>query len=201
MAASSVEQTPDPRVTLAELWRVLRPGGRLRMHYESLGAYRGSRQREADLDALDGQTCALTLYDRHIEDETADMFRLVLSRPIEAARASLLASGRSLWGVLSPAALEGLRPWVVEVRQCTLTHPSGPTYIRWLHEVGFSAVYPTHSGIWFAGQLFDQLAAADHPTDLPGVDALLRPLIDIVIQMPAPPLNPHGWDAMLTAVK
>jgi len=37
MAASSIEQSPDPRLTLSELFRVLRPGGRLRICYESRG--------------------------------------------------------------------------------------------------------------------------------------------------------------------
>lgn len=201
MAASSIEQTPDPRATLAELQRVLRPGGRLRMHYESLGVYRHGRQHEAELYALDESTCALTLYERHIEAERANMFCLVLRRPLQEVCAALPAGEEPLWKALSPAALEALLPWLVEARQCSLTHPSGPTYIRWLHEAGFGEVYATHSGNWFAAQLFDRQVEGKRPTDLAGVDALLGPLVDIVIRMPAPPLNPHGWDAMLTAIK
>ena len=37
VAASSIEQTPDPKATLSERYRVLRCGGRLRSDYESLG--------------------------------------------------------------------------------------------------------------------------------------------------------------------
>ncbi len=37
MGVSSVEQTPDPRATLKELWRVLKPGGGLRIMYETSG--------------------------------------------------------------------------------------------------------------------------------------------------------------------
>ena len=31
MASSSIEQTPNPKATLKELFRVLKPGGRLRI--------------------------------------------------------------------------------------------------------------------------------------------------------------------------
>ena len=45
MAASSLEQSPDPRATLREIYRVLRPGARLRMYYEALGRYRGGQEQ------------------------------------------------------------------------------------------------------------------------------------------------------------
>lgn len=40
MAATSIEQTPDPREALRKIYRVLRPGGHLRLDYEGLGYYR-----------------------------------------------------------------------------------------------------------------------------------------------------------------
>ncbi len=66
VAASSVEQSPDPQATLAEFHRVLRPGGRVRLRYEALGRYRGGKEREAWLWAIDAATTRLMLYDRHI---------------------------------------------------------------------------------------------------------------------------------------
>ena len=64
MAASSVEQTADPRRTLAQLLRVLRPGGRLRISYESLGGYRGGGEQDTWLWPIDDHKCRLLLYDR-----------------------------------------------------------------------------------------------------------------------------------------
>jgi hypothetical protein len=78
-----------------------------------------------------------------------------------------------------------------------LSHPSGKTLVRWLEEIGFSRVLPTHSGIRFAGRLFDTIPGGDHPRDLGGLDKLLRPLINVVVDMAAPVAS----NPMMTAVK
>jgi hypothetical protein len=67
----------------------------------------------------------------------------------------------------------------------------------WLEEIGFQAVIPSHSGADFAGGLFEQLSQRDRPKDMDGVDALLRPLVQMVVQMAAP----IEMDPMITAVK
>ena len=57
MAASSVEQTPDPRWSLREIHRVLKPGGRFRIRYEDLDRYRDGRNRDTWLVAID-ESCS-----------------------------------------------------------------------------------------------------------------------------------------------
>ena len=104
-----------------------------------------------------------------------------------------------LWENIPIAALESLRPWVVEARRCTLIHPCGQTFASWMRAIGFREVQATHSGIWFAGQVFVQLPEAERPQNLAEVDALLRPLVKIVVQMAAPPGDDR--DPLLTAVK
>lgn len=198
MAASSVEQTPDPQATLRELYRVLRPGGRLRISYEALGRYRGGAEREAELHERDGDSCWLTLFDRHIEEEYARMVRLALAMDREQARQ--LFSGEAhhpAFEDITVSALQRLGPSIVETRVCTLNHPSGRTLAAWMREIGFREVRPTHGGAWFAGRLFDRLPAENRPASLDGVDAVLRPLVEIVVQMAAP----VDRDPMITAVK
>ncbi len=120
----------------------------------------------------------------------------------EKALEALNGGSRELaFNDLTPTALEKLREHVLEARRLTLTHPSGATYLRWLNEIGFTQANPTHNGIWFASRLFDQMSAQERPTDMTGVDALLRPLVAIVVNMEAPPRSQHGWDPMITAVK
>lgn len=202
MAASSVEQTPDPRATLGELLRVLKPGGRLRITYENLAVYRGGRERETWLARLDDKSCALTLYDRYIDQEYARMVHLVFSLPRPEVLRTFGSDGQSLsWEQVTVSALQELLPAVVDARACTLKHPSGETFARWMRETGFRQVCATHSGGWFAGRLFEQLPAAERPRDIHAIDALLRPLVEIVICMHAPLRNEAGWDPMITAVK
>jgi len=198
MAASSVEQTLDPQVTLRELYRVLRPGGRLRVSYEALSRYRGGAEREANLHERDGDSCWLTLFDRHIEEEYARMVRLALAMGREEARQLFSGeAGHLAFEDVTVSVLQRLCPSIVEAQVCVLTHPSGRTLAAWMCEIGFREVQPTHSGAWFAGQLFDRLPAENRPASLDGVDAVLRPLVEVVVQMAAP----VEMDPMIAAVK
>ena len=78
-----------------------------------------------------------------------------------------------------------------------MSHPSGATYARWLREIGFSVVRPTHNGGHFARKLFGSMLPEDRPTSLEGVTELLSPLVQVVVEMPAP----IEMDPMITAVK
>jgi ubiquinone/menaquinone biosynthesis C-methylase UbiE len=198
MAASSVDQTPDPKRVLRELYRVLRPEGRLRIHYEALGVYRDGREKDIWLLEIDRGKCRLILYDRYIEEERVEQYGLTFAMTKQELLRHFSQQESTLsFEEITVPLLEDARPAITDARVCHLNHPSGKTMVSWLEEIGFQAVIPSHSGADFAGRLFGQLSERDRPRDMNGVDALLRPLLRIVVDMAAP----IEIDPMITAVK
>lgn len=197
MAASSIEQTPDPEATLMELARVLTPGGRLRLTYEELGKYRNGREQEACVWPLDEELCILLIYFRDIVSEQAVQYGLTLSLSCQDTEKLLFEDGSFDITSLNTRNLRAALPHLRDVRKCILRHPSGGSYARMLAKAGFSEILPSHNGSIFAGKLFDSLPEKDRPDSLSGVDDLLKPLIDIVCKLEAP-IDNNPW---LTAVK
>lgn len=199
MAASSVEQAPDPRATLAELFRVLRPGGRLRISYEALGAYRGGRERDLWLwGDEDGEGCRLIIFDRDLAQERVRQVGLTYALSKRALVETLTGAGEALtFDALTVERLEALSAALIDARLCITQHPSGATLAGWLREIGFRQIRPTHSGADVAGMLFDRLPPAGCPSDLPGVDARVQPVTQIACELAAP----LDIDPMITAVK
>ncbi|MBA7596100.1 2-methoxy-6-polyprenyl-1,4-benzoquinol methylase [subsurface metagenome] len=201
MAASSVEQTPDPKEALKELYRVLKPGGRIRMNYEALSMYKGGKERECYFDKIYEGTCSLTIYDRHIDEEYAVMYKVIFSESCKEIFPEFIISSGNLkditFNTITIPILEKLKPVISAARICTLTHPSGKTLFKWLKDIGFSEIHPTHSGSWFAGRLFENVSKETRPKKLKELDELLQPVVKIVVQMPAPiESNP-----MMTAIR
>lgn len=197
MAASSVEQAPDPKATLREFFRVLKPGGRLRMTYEDLDRYRDSAPRDTWLWLPGGGSARLVVYDRHIEDELGVMYGITFSGQPADLGLPVDNSGVLPFDRLTPPLLERLRPQVTEAVVCRLSHPSGRTYFELLNEMAFSEVIASHSGARFAGEVFDRLSEDERPGDMGTVDDMLAPMVYVVVEMRAPlALNPR-----ITAVK
>jgi SAM-dependent methyltransferase len=197
-AASSVEQTPDPFATLSEFYRVLRPGGRLRIGYEALSRYAGRSEREAWLLELAGGGCRLMIYDRDIEGERVVHYGVDTALSSAEAAALLVPEGGKVsFAALDVEALERVRPHVVDAVTCTLRHASGRTLARWLKEIGFAEVHPSYSGGWYAWRLYEVLGAGRRPQDLDALDAYLGPLVEAFVGFAAP----IETDPMITAVK
>lgn len=198
MAASSVEQTPDPRATLVELFRVLRPGGLLRIAYESLNRYRNGRHRDMWLYSIDSCKCGLILEDRDIEGERAVRYGLMYAVARDKLKAAALdKSGALNLENISVSFLESTRSSLTDARVCATIHPSGRTLGTWLGDIGFGEVMPTHSGIHAAGELFDNWPGGEWPKDMESLDRLLMPIVNTVVHTPAP----IELDPMITARK
>ena len=198
MAASSVEQTPNPKVTLQEFSRVLRPGGRLRIDYEALDIYRNGRERDTWLWQIDDHTCRLILFNRDIDREQVRQYGVTLAMTRQEVMKFFSKDGHTLsFDMITITLFKKIRSAIIDARFCSLIHPSGKTLVSWLKDIGFQKVIPSHSGSWFAGQLFDQFSEKERPKDVNAIDEMLRPLVKIVVQMVAPlEIAP-----MITAIK
>ncbi len=197
MASSSVEQTANPKATLAEFCRVLKPGGRLRMYYESLEGYRGA-ERQGWLMGLDDGTSFLYLSEYYVDDERARHVRLHF--PWDAAVVAGhfgIPTGAIDFARITPEALAEHADAILDTRGCRLTHACGATLVRWLKEVGFAEAHGTHGGRVLAANLFDSMPTAQRPSTLEGVDTLVRPVVEAGVKLAAP----IGLNPMLTAVK
>lgn len=198
MAASSIEQTSNPRSTIGELHRVIRNGGHLRIFYESLNRYRGTREYEAGLLSIGPNMTRLLLYSRQPDDEVAVQYGVTISRAVDELRSRLdFASASSLFDLVTVAWLGELLPDIVDARVCRLVHPSGKTLRSWLIDAGFREVLPTRSGSDLAAKFFDAIPQSERPIEMSEVDKLLQPLVEVEVQLPAPIED----DPMITAIK
>jgi len=194
VAASSVEETPEPQEILAELFRCLRPGGVLRMCHEAYVEHIGSPALEViGPHTYDSVTC-LDIWDRHLDLELVRHISFSFDLPVKDVEEIFCGQPS---GSLSIDAMALLAPHIIDSFSCIRKRPSGSTLAKWLQEIGFSSVESTYNGSWFARELFSHIPLADRPKDMAGVDKLLRPLIEVAITI----RKPIGLDGTITAVK
>lgn len=196
-AASSIEQTVDPAVTLGELHRVLRAGGKLRFSYEGLGRYAGGHERVGMIAGWPGGS-AIDIYERNLGGESALMIRVCTTMDSQRLREKLALPSDPWFDLdrLAVERLERLQASIDEVRMCRLRHPSGASWVTLCEQAGFSAT-GTHNGAEAAQRLFDSNRRRCQPATHAELTGYLLPVVDSVVIMEAP-LHTDPW---ITAVK
>lgn len=197
VASSSIEQTPDPREIIKELYRVLKPGGKLRIHYEALNEYKNGEENDIWINPVDKNSCILIIYFRNIEKEYADQYALTLKIGREGLFKMLSTDGNPSFKDIRIPFLEELNPYITSTRKCRTIHPSGRTYASWMKEAGFREIHPTHSGREAASRLYGIYSGNKLPEDLQSVDELIKPVVKVAVNLKAP----IDTDPMITAIK
>ncbi len=197
MAASSVEQTPNPKETLKELYRVLKPEGRLRIHYEALSRYKNGGERDLWIADLNEKSCKLILSNRNIEDEYVIQYGLTFAMSKEELMEGLSANEGVSFNQITIPILQGLKSKITKAQVLKTVHPSAKTIISWLKEIGFKEVIPSHSGSTVAFKLFNQYDNSERPKDLHSIDEVIKNVVKVAVQLKAP----IEIDPMITAIK
>lgn len=197
VASSSIEQTPNPREILKELYRVLKPGGRLRIFYEALNWYRDGEENDIWINPVNENSCMLIIYFRNIEEEYADQYALSLNISENSLERLLTKEGKPSFKNITIDFLRSISSHITSTRVCRTIHPSGRTYSKWMKEAGFREVHPTHSGRVATGRVFDIYLNGELPLGVEGVDDAIRTTVRVAIGLAAPIED----DPMLTGVK
>ena len=196
MAASSVEQTPDPKKTIEELYRVLKPGGRFRISYEALNMYKGE-EKDLWIEGLGESSCKLILYNRDLTNEYVLQYALAIGMSEKELKNRLADNNEVTFKYITISFLEEIRSIITKTQVCKTIHPSGKTLVSWLKEAGFKEIIPTYSGRIAAAKLFNQFTNEDRPKDIKSVDEILKKTVKVVIELK----SPIDLDPMITAVK
>jgi len=197
MAASSIEQTPDPKETIKELYRVLKPRGRLRIYYEALSPYRNGQEEDLWIAEKDNNSCKLMLYSRKIDEEYVIQYGLTIAMSKQEVIERLSAGNEVSFEQITIPFLEEIKHKITNSQVCKTIHPSGRTYISLLKKVGFNKVIPTYSGGIAAYKLFDQYLNEERPKDLESIDDILKKVVSVVVGLEAP----IDIDPAITAIK
>ncbi|CAK7066555.1 class I SAM-dependent methyltransferase [Tissierella sp.] len=183
MAASSIEQTPNPKKTIGELYRILKPGRSIRIYYEALSRYKDGFENDIWIEKLNKESCKLIIFDRNIKEEYVIQYGLTIAMSVEELISKL--NNNTDFSQITISFLEEIKPKVTNALVLRTIHPSGKTYIKWFREAGFREVIPTYSGGIAASKLYD-LYKEELPNSLELVDEAIKKTVKIVIDLKAP---------------
>ena len=198
MAASSIEQSPDPFTSLRELYRVLKPGGTLRMYYESLESYRGEKEKEPVVWETSRGSLRLDIYDRHIDDELAVLYGNEFKLKLPALKKLLDVTENACLDLeLVENKFDLIKPYINVVLRCRLSQPSALTWSLWLKDVGFRKIKHTRSGGDYLYWIYAIINSGDRPDNLAAFDSRFKRSVQEIIEDEISPAS----NTMITAVK
>jgi SAM-dependent methyltransferase len=202
MAASSIEQSPEPQKIISEFYRLLKPGGKVRITCESLQQYRNGLARDIFIFEQDSKSIRIILFDRDIDAEKAYHIGFTVAMPKkEFVKIAVGEDKHFTFDILSINILKKVESSILDVRECSLYHPSGITLSKWLETAGFENIMPLHCGGRFAAKLFDNLPANERPDNLADIDRFLKPIIKALVDTKAPFDETSGSDINIRAGK
>jgi SAM-dependent methyltransferase len=196
-AASSIEQTGDPPRALAEVFRVLEPGGALAMVFEDYGTYFSGSAGDEELwtEAGEGE-CTLFYQARTKDPPRETKYGIFLDRDglvrapdiartierLEQDPVRLENLGEDTSGPLRPkdlgvAFLESLRPLVVSAKYFELLHLTSATLDAVLRDVGFVDVRHLDHRLPALRAVFDAAESAGRLDDLSSAFPLVCELL------------------------
>lgn len=187
VAASSVEQTSDPKQTLRELFRILKPEGRLRISYESLNQYEDGKRKDIWIAKLKNDKSRIILFNRNIEKEYVIQYGITISIPKQRLISLLSKKDKNIsYENITGKFLDRIKNKIIDVKKLKTTHPSGKTYVKWLKEIGFQKIIASYSGGLAAANLYDYYKNNKEVKKIETVDKLIKPTVKIVTHLEAP---------------
>jgi len=189
-AASSVEETPNPIKILEEFYRVLKPGGIIRIHFCAIDNTHDyffinkNDQFSLCMNRLDYKNDIITKYRILIRNSKNDFLKKINYK-----------EDNDFYNKLTKN-IDVVKSEFLEVSKTQLFQPGIETYTKILKRIGFEDIRSTYSGGYIAKSLFND-KRLNRPENINELDDYLKPIVKNVVDMKAP----GGYSSMLTFKK